>query len=1093
MRKIQYRPLALALACAFSTQAWAQTSDIPLDIIQENYGGGQFGYRLGINVGVNGAQPQEYLFDTGSDSFNIDVGLTALHGSGPAWFPTQAGTATGPLQFYLYGDGTYGYLQASTTVASMQFYNSTSGAQVANFATPGGAPVAVNYAYVTSTATGAPVGTANGVTLKIDTGFQQNLANGVAPEEGVFYGIVGAGDFGNGVPGMLSKSGYIVEANGGAGVPGNCGSGCLILGLTPALRAQFLSVVPWIGGAQGTFALSGAPSANQFDTQFMYALSDGKTTSSASLPTLFDTGTPNIMLIDNGVGLLSGETAAGHINANGDEVPGITLTATGVAPGAQPSSVLTGDDSSGDYTNVVTVGPYGGFPNGAIYGIGFFFRNAVMYDLQNQATGYTPFYVTDAAITTGFTVTSAMGPLGLAGVISGTGPFTVAAGGIVNLSGTNTYTGATVVNPSGWLGIAGPGSIASSSDVHIDGVLDISRASQATTITSLSGAGLVQLGGNVLMLTHASGNFAGQLADGGLSSGGGGGLVVSSGREVLSGQNTYTGATGIAAQGELDLSGSLAGGVLNLGVLGNTGSIGGSVVNQGWLANSGRIAGSVVSSGLLTGQGHIGGSLSVSGTVMPTGPGFAVTGNYLQAAGSNYLAPANPGQPGDSSQIVVGGQAALAQGAVLTVGPAPAGEFYTKGARYTVLTANQGVTGTYTLGGNTTLSAVLGIATAYDAQHVYLDVVQNRSLGSVGATRNEVSTLNGVQSLAANNAIFAAVANLPSDAAIRSAADQLQGDIHASARGTFLEDSHFIRDAVNGRLSQLDGGGTPSASSADASAANGLAWWGQFLGSWGHRDSNGNAAAVSRSLGGFVIGADMPVGEYTHVGALGGYTQTSLQAASHHSSDASDDAHVGLYAGSQWGAWGLRGGVAYSGHSFDSTRGVAFGTVGEQLLGHGKASTEQAFAEGGYLMQWRRMSLEPFAQAAYVRLHSDGFTEHGGAAALRVQGDDDALTYGTLGARAATHFQLNGDVFDAHAMLGWRHAFGQVNPQAQMGLAGGDAFAVDGVPLARDVMVLDVGLSVPVTRHANVSLAYNGQVGHRVVDSGFRGGFVWKF
>jgi outer membrane autotransporter protein len=1085
--------LALALACAFSSQAWAQSSDIPLDIIQENYGGGQYGYRLGINVGVNGAQPQEYLFDTGSDSFNIDVGLTALHGSGPAWFPTQAGTATGPLQFYLYGDGTYGYLQASTSVASMQFYNASSGAKVASFATPGGAPVAVNYAYVTATATGAPVGTANGVTLKVDTGFQQNLANGVAPEEGVFYGIVGAGDFGNGVPGMLTKSGYIVEANGGTGVPGQCGSGCLILGLTPALRAQFLSVVPWIGGAQGNFALSGAPSANQFDTQFMYALSDGKHTSSASLPTLFDTGTPNIMLIDNGVGLLSGETTAGHINANGDEVPGITLTTTGVAPGAQPSSVLTGDDANGDYTNVVTVGPYGGFPNGAIYGIGFFFRNAVMYDLQNQATGYTPFYVTDAAITTGFTVTPAMGPLGLAGVISGTGPFTVAAGGIANLSGANTYTGATVVAPTGWLGLAGPGSVAQSSDVHIDGVLDISRASQATAITSLSGAGLVQLGGNVLMLTHAAGTFAGQLADGGLSGAGGGGLVVSSGRETLSGQSTYTGPTGIAAQGELDLTGSLASGVLNLGVLVNAGSIGGSVVNQGWLANSGHIAGSVASSGLLTGQGRIDGSLSVTGTMAPSYQGFMVAGNYQQSAGSSYLVQASPIQSGLSSQIVVGGQANLAQGAGLTLAPAPAGELYTKGARYTVLTANQGVTGTYTLGGNTTLSAVLGIATAYDAQHVYLDVVQNRSLSSVGSTRNEVAALSGVQSMPAASSLFTTVANLPSDAAVRGAADQLAGDIHASARGTFLEDSHFIRDAVNGRLHQL---GTDDAASAPGTATpakNGLAWWGQFLGSWGHRDSDGNAASVSRSLGGFVIGADVPVGENTHLGALGGYTQTSLQAPAHRSSDASDDAHVGVYAGSQWGAWGLRGGIAYSGHTFDSTRGVAFGSVNEQLLGHGKASTEQAFAEGGYLMQWQRMSLEPFAQAAYVRLHSDGFSEHGGEAALRVQGANDALTYGTLGARVATHFPLHGNMLDAHAMLGWRHAFGQVTPAAQMGLAGSEAFAIDGVPLAHDVMVLDVGLALPVTHDASISLAYNGQVGHRVVDSGFRGGFVWTF
>ena len=1088
MRKNSYRLLAVALACALASSAWAQSYDIPLDIIQENYGGGQYGYRLGIDVGVNGAQPEEYLFDTGSDSFNIDVGLNALNGSGPAWFPIQPNANIGPLQWYLYGDGTYGYVQSATTVGSLQFYHSTTGAQAASFATAAGAPVAINYAYVSATATGAPVGSVNGVTLNIDTGFQQNLANGVAPEEGHFYGVFGAGDFGSGVPGMLTSSGYIVEANGGAGVPGSCGAGCLIVGLTPALRAQFLSVVPWIGGAQGNFPLSGAPSANQFDTEFLYALSDGVHTSSAVLPTLFDTGTPNIMLIDNGVGLLAGEQAAGHIDAYGDEIPGITLTATGMAPGAQPSSVITGNDASGDYTNVVTIGPYGDFPNGAIYGIGFFFRNAVMYDLANQSTGYTPFYVTDAAIQTGFTVTPAMGPLGLAGTISGSGPFVVATGGIANLSGSNTYTGATQVASGGWLGLAGPGSIAASSGVYVDGVLDISRAAQATAITSLSGGGLVQLGNNVLMLTQANGTFSGQLADGGLADTSGGGLVVSAGTETLSGQNSYTGATGVAAQGTLNLTGALAGGVVNLGMLVNQGSIGGNVLNRGWLVDGGRVAGTLVSSGMLAGQGSIGGDLDVAGTIAPAGQGFGVGGNYMQAAGSLYLVPFAAGQP---SPIVVAGQAMLAAGA----GLAPvtqAGQTFQKGARYTVLQAAQGVQGSYTLT-HATLSPVLGWSAAYDAGHVYLDVDLTRSLASVGDTRNQQATLGAVQSLSGDNPVSVAVTNLPSITLIRGAGDALSGEIDASARGSFLQDSHYLRDAIDNRLLQLGGDPLAKAPSSDRPAANGLDWWGQFLGAWNHRGSDGNASGVSGSLGGFVIGADMPAGEHVHLGLLGGYTQTSLQASSRASSLSSDDAHVGLYAGAQWDAWGLRGGVAYSEHRFDTLRSLAVGGYDVSLSGRGDTGATQAFAEGSYRIDGSHVSLEPFAQGAYVRLDSDGFDEHGGAAALAVHGDGDALSYGTLGVRIGTHFQVHGQTALLSTTLGWRHAFGSTLPSARLALAGGSDFTVAGAPLARDSMVIDAGLTLPVTSASGFTLAYAGQLGHRVVDSGLRGGFVWTF
>lgn len=45
----------------------ASATDIPLDFIQEQNGGNSPSYRLGINVGLNGGTPQEYLFDTGSD------------------------------------------------------------------------------------------------------------------------------------------------------------------------------------------------------------------------------------------------------------------------------------------------------------------------------------------------------------------------------------------------------------------------------------------------------------------------------------------------------------------------------------------------------------------------------------------------------------------------------------------------------------------------------------------------------------------------------------------------------------------------------------------------------------------------------------------------------------------------------------------------------------------------------------------------------------------------------------------------------------------------------------------------------------------
>ena len=43
------------------------------------------------------------------------------------------------------------------------------------------------------------------------------------------------------------------------------------------------------------------------------------------------------------------------------------------------------------------------------------------------------------------------------------------------------------------------------------------------------------------------------------------------------------------------------------------------------------------------------------------------------------------------------------------------------------------------------------------------------------------------------------------------------------------------------------------------------------------------------------------------------------------------------------------------------------------------------------------------------------------------------------------------------------------------------------------VLVADAGLDVQVSRNATVSLSYDGQLARHAVDSGFKGGFAWRF
>ena len=430
--------------------------------------------------------------------------------------------------------------------------------------------------------------------------------------------------------------------------------------------------------------------------------------------------------------------------------------------------------------------------------------------------------------------------------------------------------------------------------------------------------------------------------------------------------------------------------------------------------------------------------------------------------------------------------------------------------RYTVMTSLGGRSGTF--GGVTGLSstAFLSITDAYDADNVYLDVAQTRSFVSAGATRNQIAVGTALDSLPVTGPLFGPVASLPTIAAARAAFEALSGEVHASARTILIEDSRFVRDAAIDRLRGAFDGAAASRAPVVMSYVEGrsvaapantdrFALWAQGFGAWGNRSGDGNAAAARRDLAGFFIGGDGLVAEAIRVGLYSGYSRTSFRVNGRSSSGASDNYHVGLYAGGQWGALGLRAGAALSWHDLTTSRTVAFAGFGDMLRSAYTARTSQIFGEAGYRIDaamagGARVAIEPFAGIAHVGFASDRFGEGGGAAALAGAGRSQSVTFATVGLRGSAAFTLGGG-FDmtARATLGWRHAFGGTTSLAVLSFAGGTPFAIAGVPIARNAAVVEAGLDMALSPAATLGFSYGGQFGSGATDQTVKAHLAVRF
>lgn len=688
------------------------------------------------------------------------------------------------------------------------------------------------------------------------------------------------------------------------------------------------------------------------------------------------------------------------------------------------------------------------------------------------------------------------------GVISGQGRLTKTGTGTMTLTGANSYEGGTRIS-AGTLQIGSGGASGSIiGNVENNAVLAFNRSDLLTFAGSISGTGSVkQIGAGKTVLTGNNTYTGGTIISSGTLSGSatsfGSGTIVNDAALIVDQGTNASMANVINGSGTFTKSGT--------GTLTLTGASllsGATTVSAGKLAVDGSLAHSAITveaGAILGGNGTVGKVTAQSGSTVIAGSTtgkLTVKGDAGFSSGSSFQVDVDA--TGKSGRLVVEGKATISGGTVQVM--AGSGT-YEPQTQYTVLTAATGVFGQFA--SITTNMAFLTPTLSYTSNAVNLSLDRNDiKFSDVARSRNQFATGVAVEKFDNKHAIYKAIVKLDENGA-RKALDSLSGEMHGSVGGMLAEDSRFLANAANDRIRAAFGDVVPAALPVMAYGPDGLeladaaterlAFWSQAYGAWSNVSSDGNASGFDSTTGGFIAGADAAFGDNIRLGVFGGYSHSSFDTDALKSNGSSDGYHVGVFAGGQWGAFGLRGGAAYSWNSVDTSRKVAFGGFSDSLTAEYDAATTQVFGEAGYRFERGDAIVEPFANLAYIDVRTDGFTEKGGPAALTASASTTETTFATLGVRASRDVVLGDAKATLRGMVGWRHAFGEVTPLTSVAFAGGNAFTIAGIPVARDAVVVEAGVDFDLSPAATLGLSYTGQLGGGAVDQSVKADLAVRF
>ncbi|SEM23611.1 Uncharacterized conserved protein, contains a C-terminal beta-barrel porin domain [Luteibacter sp. UNCMF331Sha3.1] len=270
-------------------------------------------------------------------------------------------------------------------------------------------------------------------------------------------------------------------------------------------------------------------------------------------------------------------------------------------------------------------------------------------------------------------------------------------------------------------------------------------------------------------------------------------------------------------------------------------------------------------------------------------------------------------------------------------------------------------------------------------------------------------------------------------------------------------------------LAGIDAGNDALVAHLDAPPASG-AWTGS-LGSQGSLGRSG-FGSVGFSLGGSLVGVDVPVGQAGFTGLAIGQSRSNGQLSGTFDRQRSRATEGTLYAGTRGDRWYGVGRFGVGSYRGDVRRLLRFGDQATLAGSEANGRYNVAYGEMGYRTQMGAFLVTPFASAQFASIRRAGFEELGGSGfGLRANGQTTSRWQAGLGVRAGASWLTTLGTVRLDGKLSWQGAFAT---RGEAFSARYNAFAqwapVEGIGLSRHATTTGVTLAWDVSTRSQLGL-----------------------